>query len=239
MTPQHDGSNAFAASPYSLYTSHAAFSSGSRIQVRIVGTYEGFLLQARVTNTTTVVGSWDTPPHGTRHLLGDGFGSSSAQQQPEPFRAVASPSNATTHTINRSLQSRDGIESFARDRRARESHRLCRVAQCTTLDGAVTHSSKVDKHDQNFTWIAPASSPAGSIQFVATVIKEKLEWQMNVTSSIITTTGYVAPSKAPAKTTTKKTTTEKPGSSADCLAAPVLWLTLGALLTAATAACGV
>ncbi|XP_075909059.1 putative defense protein 1 [Petromyzon marinus] len=179
MTPQHDGSNAFAASPYSLYTSHAAFSSGSRIQVRIVGTYEGFLLQARVTNTTTVVGSWDTPPHGTRHLL------------------------------------------------------------CTTLDGAVTHSSKVDKHDQNFTWIAPASSPAGSIQFVATVIKEKLEWQMNVTSSIITTTGYVAPSKAPAKTTTKKTTTEKPGSSADCLAAPVLWLTLGALLTAATAACGV
>ncbi|CAM9138154.1 unnamed protein product, partial [Lampetra fluviatilis] len=111
---------------------------------------------------------------------------------------------------------------------------------CTTLEGAVTHSSKVDKHDQNFTWIAPESSNAGSIQFVATVIKEKLEWQMNVTSSIITTTGYVAPTKAPAiTTTTKKTTTEKPGNSADCLAAPVLWLTLGALLTAARAACGV
>ncbi|XP_061434832.1 putative defense protein 1 isoform X2 [Lethenteron reissneri] len=179
MVPQHDGSNALAGSPYSLYTSHEAFSYGSRIQVRIVGTYEGFLLQARLTNSTRVVGSWDSPPRGTQHLL------------------------------------------------------------CTTLKGAVTHSSKVDKHDQNFTWIAPEASPAGSIQ--ATVIKEKLEWQMNVTSSIITTTGYVAPTKAPAitTTTTKKTTTEKPGNSADCLAAPVLWLTLGALLTAARVACGV
>ncbi|XP_032834570.1 putative defense protein 1 [Petromyzon marinus] len=179
MVPQHDP-NTLTGTPYSIVTNSSTFTSGTKVNVTIVGTFKGYFLQARIPDTTTIVGTWDTPPADNIFVL------------------------------------------------------------CNSVPkAAVTHSTSTSKTNLSLFWIPPTTNPPSSVVFVATVVKTKHEWQMNVQSVKVNASGYVATTKPPANSTTKppaKTST-KPGNSAGRAALAMSGLSLGALLVVVTAAC--
>ncbi|CAN0385219.1 unnamed protein product [Lampetra fluviatilis] len=67
MVPDH-GSNTLTGTPYSIVTNSSTFTSGTKVNVTIVGTFKGYFLQARIPDTTTIVGTWDTPPTGNKFV---------------------------------------------------------------------------------------------------------------------------------------------------------------------------
>nr|XP_032834564.1 putative defense protein 1 isoform X1 [Petromyzon marinus] len=68
MVPQHDP-NTLTGTPYSIVTNSSTFTSGTKVNVTIVGTFKGYFLQARIPDTTTIVGTWDTPPANNIFVL--------------------------------------------------------------------------------------------------------------------------------------------------------------------------
>ncbi|XP_061437877.1 putative ferric-chelate reductase 1 isoform X2 [Lethenteron reissneri] len=165
MLPDH-GTNTLTGTPYSIVTNSSTFTTGTKVNVTIVGTFKGYFLQARIPDNTTIVGTWDTPPTGNKFV------------------------------------------------------------QCNSVaNAAVTHSTSTSKTNLSFYWIPPTTSPPSSVVFVATVVKTKQEWQINVQSAKVNASGYVA------------TTTAKPGNSAGRSALAMSGLSLGALLVVVTAAC--
>ncbi|XP_061437836.1 putative defense protein 1 isoform X3 [Lethenteron reissneri] len=67
MVPHHNP-NTLTGTPYSIVTNSSTFTPGTKVKVTIQGTFKGYLLQAREPNTTTIVGTWDTPPAGNTIL---------------------------------------------------------------------------------------------------------------------------------------------------------------------------
>ncbi|CAN0385154.1 unnamed protein product [Lampetra fluviatilis] len=67
MTPNH-GANNLKNSLFSVSTANNTFSARTAVQVTIKGEFSGFLLQAREAGTANIVGTWDTPPNGTKYL---------------------------------------------------------------------------------------------------------------------------------------------------------------------------
>ncbi|XP_075920458.1 uncharacterized protein LOC142923418 [Petromyzon marinus] len=67
MTPMH-GANNFNKSLFSVSTADHTFNAITAVQVTIKGEFTGFLLQARETGTANIVGTWGTPPNGTKYL---------------------------------------------------------------------------------------------------------------------------------------------------------------------------
>ncbi|XP_064412984.1 putative defense protein 3 [Latimeria chalumnae] len=127
MMPNHGPQAQNTTSPYWLWltVSNATYKQKVSVQIRSSEKYKGFLLKA-LDSANKTVGTWSSPPEGTKFLKCD-------------------------------------------DRDA----------------SAMTHSNGAEKSNETYYWVAPMSRSNQSIKFVATVVKTKPVFWMNVQSAPI------------------------------------------------------
>ncbi|XP_061437851.1 putative defense protein 3 isoform X3 [Lethenteron reissneri] len=235
MLPDH-GTNTLTGTPYSIVTNSSTFTSGTKVKVTIVGTFKGYFLQARIPDTATIVGTWDTPPTGNKFVQ---------------CNSVANA--AVTHSTS---TSKTKVSLYWIPPTTNPPSSVVFVATVVKTEPEWqmnVQSAKVTASGYGATTKAPAQTtakpPAKTTNKAPaeTTTREPGENEPEEPTKIATkapaeTTAKPttkATTKAPAQTTTKPSTktTAKPGNSAGCAALAVSGFSLGALLVVVTAAC--
>ncbi|XP_061437853.1 transcriptional regulatory protein AlgP-like isoform X1 [Lethenteron reissneri] len=259
MLPDH-GTNTLTGTPYSIVTNSSTFTSGTKVKVTIVGTFKGYFLQARIPDTATIVGTWDTPPTGNKFVQ-----CNSVANDAMTHSSRTSKTNLSLYWIPPTTNPPSSVVFVAtvvktepewqmnvQSAKVNASGYVATTkppAQTTTKPPAQTTTKPpaktTTKPPAKTTAKPPAKTTTKSpVKTTAkppakTTTKPPAKTTAKPPAKTTTKSPVKTTAKPPAKTTAKPpaTTTTKPGNSAGRAALAMSGFSLGALLVVFTAAC--